>query len=138
MATARDVVQRALRIIQVAASDVSANASDAENTLQALNAMLKGWEAQGVDLNHDTDYDLNSTFETATLTAKYRDAVTYCLAKAIAPEYGKSLTLEAAQMADSGWRTIQSNFLTSTDLVVDKGLRNMPSQRWGYWSGRNY
>lgn len=131
MATARDVVQRALRIIGVVAIDEPATAEMSANTLEALNAMLKGWEAHGVDVNHDTDYTLSSTFETATLTSKYEDAVTYCLTKKIAPEFGVSLSAEAARDAMNGWAIIQANFLTSKDLTFDKALRRMPSRRYG-------
>jgi hypothetical protein len=135
MATARDVVQRALRIISVVAIDEPATAEMSDNTLQALNAMLKGWKAHGVDVNHDTDYRLSSTFETTTLTDQYEDAVTFCLAKKIAPEFSVSLTAEAARDAMDGWSIIQANFLTSEDLTFDKSLRRMPSRRYGvgYW-----
>lgn len=131
MATARDVVQRALRIIGVAAHDEPVHAAEAAIALTSLNAMLKGWEAHSVDVNHDTDYTLSSAFETATLTAKYRDAVTHCLAKEIAPEFGVSLTAEAARSAIDGWSIIQANFLTSEDLTFDKAMRRMPSRRYG-------
>ena len=131
MATARDVAQRALRIIGVAAHDDPVGDAEAAIAITSLNAMLKGWEAHSVDVNHDTDYTLSSTFETATLTSKYEDAVTYCLAKKVAPEFGVSLTSEAARDAMDGWSIIQANFLTSEDLTLDKALRRMPSRRYG-------
>lgn len=131
MATARDVVQRALRIIEVAAVDEPVTAEIADVGLIALNDMLNGWRAHSVDVGHSTDYTLSSTFETATLTSDYRDAVTHCLAKALASEFGVSLSTEAAMNARDGWTVIQSNFLTSNPLKVDGGMLKLPSRKWG-------
>lgn len=138
MATVREVVERALRISGVSAVDVPADAADAANGLEALNAMLKGWEARGVYVGHDTDYTLASEFETGQLPDKYRDHVTWLLAEAIGEEYGRPLTITKAQKARESWTTIQANYLSPANLDIDKGLQRMPSQRWGFWSGRNY
>ena len=138
MATVRDVVSRALRLSGVAASDVPVDAADAANGLEALNSMLSSWEAKGVYIGHDTDYTLNSEFETGLLPDKYRDQVTWLLAEAVADEYGRPLTMTKAQNARDAWANIKANYLVSADMTVDKGLQRMPSQRWGFWSGRKY
>lgn len=138
MATVRDVVSRALRITGVAASDVPVEAADASNGLEALNSMLSGWEARGVYVGHDTDYTLNSEFETGLLPDKYREPVTWLLAEALADEYARPLSITLSQKASESWRIIQANYLTPANLTVDKGLERMPSQRWGFWSGRKY
>ena len=138
MATILSVVGRALRISGVAAADVPSNAADAANGLEALNSMLKGWESRGVYVGHDTDYTLVSEFETGQLPDKYREHVTWLLAEAIGEEYGRPLTVTQAQKARDAWATIQANYLTPANLDIDKGLQRMPSQRWGFWSGRNY
>lgn len=131
MATARDVVYRALRLLGVTASGTDPTSEEADDALETLNAMLKGWEARGVDVNHDADYALSTTFETATLTSAYTPHVTALLAVELAPEYEAGLTPSLAEMARAGWTTIQANFLVSADLTIDKGLRKMPSQYWG-------
>jgi hypothetical protein len=136
MATARDVVSRALRLVGVAASDVPVDATDAANGLEALNSMLRGWEARGVYVGHDTDYTLNSTFETGLLPDRYRDPTTYLLAEALAIEYGRPLTMSLSKRISESWKTISANYLSPVNLDVDDGLKRMPSQRWGFWSGR--
>lgn len=138
MATVRDVVSRALRIAGLASSDVPVEAADASNGLEALNSMLRSWEARGAYVGHDTDYTLNSEFETGELPDRYREPVTWLLAEALADEYGRPLTATKARKAKDSWDTIQANYMRPARLTMDKGLERMPSQRWGIWSGRRY
>lgn len=49
-ATARDIVNAALRLIGEIDANQSVNAPDTQDTLQALNYMIKGWQNQGLHL----------------------------------------------------------------------------------------
>ena len=62
MATARDIINRALKRIRVLNSTESASGTDASDGLDALNDMMHGWKSDGVDVNH-SDFTLASTFE---------------------------------------------------------------------------
>lgn len=137
MATVLDVVTRALRVIGVAAVDRPAEAEETAVAFQALNDMLAGWKAFGVDIEHVDYADTADTFETALLTSEYRDHVVYLLARRVAPEFGVALTGEAMQAAEMAQQAIYSGFHEATDLVVDRGLQVMPSQYWGLWRTRS-
>ena len=107
-------------------------AHEAANGLTALNDMLAGWKARNADVTHSDYADVSDTFETATLTAEYRDAVVYLLAEKMAPEYGATLTIDAQRSAADAWRTIAANFMVVTAQTVDTGLHIMPSQQFGF------
>lgn len=67
MATARDIVTRALRRLAIIDSvGVSASAEDVSDGLDALNEMIDGWALQGVDVKHRevfaSGFGLNDTF----------------------------------------------------------------------------
>ena len=61
MATARDIVTRALKRASIIASDEAGGASDADDALAALNDMMFAWAAHGIDCLHST-MTLGSTF----------------------------------------------------------------------------
>lgn len=107
-------------------------AHEAANGLVALNDMLASWKSRNADVTHVDYGDVSDTFETATLTAEYRDPVVYLLAEKMAPEYGVTLTLEAKLGAADAWRVIHANFMVVTEQVVDLGLQTMPSQQFGF------
>lgn len=138
MATIRDVITRAYRLCGVADPEVPVTAQQATDGLEALNSMLSSWEARGAYVGHDTDYTLNSEFETGELPDRYREPVTWLLAEVLAEEYGRPLTPTKAKKVKDSWDTIQANYMRPAKLTMDKGLERMPSQRWGYWSGRRY
>ena len=50
MATVAKVVGRALRLIQVIDARQPVRASDMETAIEALNAMIRRWEADGISL----------------------------------------------------------------------------------------
>ncbi len=137
MATVLDVVTRAHRLIGVVDREIPIEGYEAEIGRTALNDMLAGYEAQSVNLSH-TDYaSVSDTFETATLTAKYREHVTYLLAAALASEYKVPLDSVVADKATEGDKVLRANFLTGNDLVVDRALQTMPSDYWGPYRSRS-
>lgn len=93
MATASDIIKRALRICRVVDSNSALDANDAADALEALNAMLAEWHESEIGL---PDYSLASLTTELASDAADREAIAYELAARIAPEYGVSLSREAA------------------------------------------
>lgn len=111
MATAIQIISRALRLCGVLDAAQAADANDAQDALETMNAMLAEW--------HESDMGLPD-YEFATLTAEQdtdiadRDAIAYQLAIRIAPEYGVDLKpLVIAQARDSLFR-MRSRYLSVT------------------------
>jgi hypothetical protein len=65
MATALEVITRALRRLKVYAAGEEIGSEDAEDCLTALNDMLFGWSINGIDIAHVAlDLSTFSTFPT--------------------------------------------------------------------------
>lgn len=96
MATAHDLINRALRLAKVQDAAEAASAEDAENALDTLNFMLAEWYESDIRL---PDY----TFPTLTTALASSDAdfeaIAHKLAERVAPEYGA--TLDAQTIANS-------------------------------------
>lgn len=104
MATASDIIRRALKIAGVLDPQQAMDATDAQDALDTLNAMLAEWHEAGIGL---PDYSLGSLSDPLATDAADREAIAYELALRVAPEYGVSLPPEAAavgQMAISRLR----------------------------------
>lgn len=127
MATARDVVTGALRLIGVLAAGETAQAAEATDGLAALNRMMHGWKARGVDLAH-TDLALS---DTVALADEYREGLEHLLAVRLAPEYERPPAPGLVVVAEEAWRAIQLAYAAPIDLTVETGLLRMPGARRG-------
>jgi hypothetical protein len=58
--TALDLIESALRVLQVKASDVDLTAEEANDALDALNAMIEAWSLDGFLLYHFTKQTFNA------------------------------------------------------------------------------
>jgi hypothetical protein len=98
MATASDVIKRALLLIDQIAHSETLSGDQAVTALNALNQMLHGWELEGIRLQH-SDVALADTLP-------YPDdhirAITYNLAVEMAPEYGYEPAATVVRTADQG------------------------------------
>lgn len=54
------------------------------------------------------------------------------LAKRMASEFGSKLAPEVAEAADSGWRTLLSDYTRAPNASFDPALTRLPSRRWPY------
>lgn len=97
MATAQDIINRALRICRVLDAVEAAEAEDAAQALDTLNAMLAEWHEADIGL---PDYAFDSLTTQLASDAGDRDVIAYQLAVRIAPEYGQSLSPEALALAE--------------------------------------
>lgn len=93
MATASQIIRRALRILTVIDSQEALDANDAQDALETLNAILAELHEAQVGL---PDYSLSSITDTLASDAADREALAYELALRLAPEYGRALSPEAA------------------------------------------
>lgn len=127
MTTARDVVAGALRLIGALAAGETPDAPEAADGLDALNRMMHGWKARGVDLAH-TDLALS---DTVSLADEYREGLEHLLAVRLAPEYERPASPDLLRLGEEAWRAIQLAFTAPVDLTVETGLLRMPGARRG-------
>lgn len=119
MTTTRDIIERALRMIGVVAADEAMTADQADNGLGALNDMMHGWSAQGIDYAH-TDLEISDPFP---MDAKWRGATVALLAQRLGPDY-----LVMAPDADASLRQLQAGFMTIPVASVPSALLRTSSQ----------
>lgn len=120
MATVRDIVEAAHRKIGVVSRDEPMDADSAAAGLFAFNAMVHGWKADGVDVEH-TDQDLSDTF---ALASQFIEGSVYLLASRLAPEFQVPPEFDA----DGFWRRLQSTYATVPSLTVPAALQYPPSR----------
>lgn len=85
MATANDLISRAMRLIGVVDANLALEANQAQDALAALNAMLAEWHEADIGL---PDYSFDSLTDTLATDAADSEAIAYQLGLRIAPEYG--------------------------------------------------
>lgn len=120
MATALDIVQRALRKVRVLGHGETAAAENASAGLDDLNMMLAAWKLAGVDITH-TALSLSSTFPIAD---EYEEGTVYMLASRIATDFRFPVGFDP----DDFFRKIQSAYATPVTLTVDTVLLRPPSR----------
>jgi P22 tail accessory factor. len=98
MATASQIIRRALRLIGAIDASEALSASDAQDALETLNAMLAEWHEAEIGL---PDYSLSSITDELASDAADREAIAYQLALRVSPEYGLPITRDVAEMAQS-------------------------------------
>ena len=98
MATASQIIRRALRLIGVMDASQALTANDAQDCLETLNAMLAEWHEAQIGL---PDYSLSSITDTLATDAADREAIAYQLAVRVAPEYGLDIPQAVGVMAES-------------------------------------
>lgn len=120
MSSSAQIVARALMRLRVIGAGEDPSAEDAADGLAALNAMIAGWEGDGVKVSGDVPLD-----------ARFEEGVIAMLAVRLADDHGKSLTDGIARDAQQGWQRLKAAFTHIPLAQFDSALRNMPSQR--YW-----
>lgn len=94
----------------------------------ALNDMLAGWAAVGVDVAH-TAFAIGDDFPLADSLAS---AVKAMLAVRIAAGLGQEISAQLAASAASGWTAIQAAYIDVPDAQFDSALLKMPSLAGNY------
>jgi len=121
MTTANSAITSALRLIGVVAKDEAMDAQDADNGLQAMNRMMHGWKARGVDVGH-VDLALEGEIQ---LDDMFIEDLVYLLAVRLAGEYGVSRPQPDGIDHMQG---LTNTYVTLNASTVDAGLLRLPSQ----------
>lgn len=120
MATATEISTKALKRIRVIASGETPSAAETQDAIDALNAMIASWGAEGL------------SGDPLPLDAKYEAGIIAMLAVRLAPDYGKQPDAVLTRDANNGWRQLQAAFITPSEPVFDWALIRTPSRRFPY------
>ncbi|MGH1414843.1 MAG: hypothetical protein ACRBB0_15250 [Pelagimonas sp.] len=120
MTTVREVIAAAHRKIAVLGQGENMPASMASDGLFAFNAMLHGWKADGVDVEH-ADQELTSTF---SLGPEFLEGTVYLLAQRLGPDYLAPRTFDH----DSFMRRLQAAYYVMPEMTIPTALTNTPAR----------
>lgn len=129
MSTVSDIVNRALKRVDITGNGETAAPDDAAYALDSLNEMMAGWAAQGVDVNHN-DLALGDTFP---LEDKHKAGVIAMLACELANDYSMPISAGLDRDRRAGWLALQADYVLVEPMRVDASLARTPSQR--HWDG---
>lgn len=124
MATAQDIINRALRLCKVLDAGSAATAEDAADSFDVLNAMLAEWHFAEIGL---PDYSFASLTDTLASDAADREAIAYQLAIRMAPEYDAELSPYALALADETMSRMRMRYFQPGTAASD-----LPGRRYGY------
>jgi hypothetical protein len=123
MATARDLVQAAMRKIGVVAEDEAMTADQGAHCAAVMNRMIAGWELQGVNVG----WRETGLSEEVDLPLNIHEAVVACLAEKLAPDYGRP-----APSAVMEFRQVAAAYMLIPDVEMPRALTSTPSQARRY------
>ena len=128
--TANDIILLALRRLKIVSRDEAIQADDAAHALAVMNMMLHGWDGRGANINH-SDYDYDSPVQ---IQKRLQDGLVHLLAVRLAPDFSVQAPTADGFDYRSWWQTVLAAGLDTTDVRMDDGLLNLPSQRRTYVS----
>ena len=105
--TVLDVINRALREINVIAENQNASSEQGSQCLAKLNELLEMWKEVNIDFGW---YEQSSTSGTAPIPDYARTAVATNLAVLCASQYGASVSQELVSVADRTYSFLLSKF----------------------------
>lgn len=116
--TVQDVIDDALKEINVIAETATASSEQGKFVLRRLNQMMALWAAtKDLDLGWYDQPDTNANMP----TPEWSDlAIITGLAITIAPKYGASISQELAMVADSAIGGVQSKLIVEKKTRVDQ------------------
>lgn len=132
MASARDVIKRAMRRIGVIAAGEDPSAEEAADALRELNGMMTNFPREGIDYAHSW----LSLTDVLTIDDGLCDYVGDCLAKRIATEYGRPIGPDIEEAADTGRRMLQAAFKSPRGADIDYAISRPGNTRYlGFGDG---
>lgn len=117
MATARDIITRALRARKVLAGGEDATAEELSDGLAHLNEMLAFWATDGINLNHVT----LAAGDTLDVPDDHIQTIRLSLAERMT-EFGGGLSAEDAIAADKGRSLLRAAYFTIADVSLESPL----------------
>lgn len=117
MSTNLEIIEDALRDLNVISEIESASAEQGAFGLRRLNQVMEAWKEQDVDFGW---FSQTATTDTAPIPDWAEIGATAALSIAMAPKYGATASTELAVVADSSIELIKrksiSEKLTNTDM----------------------
>lgn len=133
MSTVLEVIEDALREINVISEVDSASAEQGKYALRRLNQMMNLWrETMDIDLGW---FDQSTTSGTMPTPDWAELAITMGLAITIAPKFGASISAETASVAQSAIGGVQTKLIVEKKKGVD--LSYLPVGSGHYGRGNN-
>ena len=123
--TARDMITRALRLIDVVGDGVDLSAEQADDGLKGLNDMLFYWGLEGIQIGH-TEATLDTVF---TLPDNHMLPVRYNLAVMLAPEFDAVVSDYVAEMANRSFRQLKQEHFVAPKAEFDRELLDFKANR---------
>jgi len=120
MTTAAKIIARALRLNRVLDATEAPEAEDAQIAMEALNAMARRWEANGMALGWN---DVASLTETLPAPQEAEEAIAYNLAIAISAEFGAELRPDIIAKAQEGIDALRRDRLVANPLKLSRPAR---------------
>lgn len=121
MASALDIITRALRKLNVLSARENPNADDAQHCLDELNAILAAYVARGCETAPNAQ--LAAVGSVLTLDSAYHQALVDVLAERISEPFGIPLSAKVIADAGRGDRLILKEFVTRATFGVDNALQ---------------
>lgn len=132
MTTNIEIIEDALREINVISEVDTASAEQGEFALRKLNQMMAIW-TEDRDMGNLGWFAQSATTDTAPLPRYAEMAVTTGLAIALAPKYGASVSPELAAVAASTYQTLLRKCIT--EKLDNTDMSHMPVGS-GHFNGR--
>lgn len=117
-----DVINGALREINVIAENQNASAEQGTQCLAKLNELMEMWKEVGVDFGW---FEQSSTADNAPIPDYARTAVRSSLAIMCASQYGASVSVELAAVAKRSYRVLLSK--AQREQLENMDLSHMPA-----------
>lgn len=133
MSTNLQLINRALREINVIAENEEASSEQGSQCLVKLNNMLEMWKEVDIDFGW---YTQSSTTGTAPVPDYAELAVVSSLAVLCAPQYGATVSMELAAVADRTYRMLLSK--ATREALENADMSHMPVGSGKYRSGKFY
>ncbi len=114
MTTVAKAVARALRLIQVIDPTQTVKDQDMETAIEALNAMMQRWEADLLSLGWSP---VAAPGDELPVPVEAEQAVAYCLAVLLAPEYGVTPLSAVVQLANASLNDLLRDQAVATPIL---------------------
>lgn len=139
MATALDVIRRAMRVIGALAEGEVPTAEQAADGLVSLQAMIGEWETRGVRLGGVVDMTLATVTEIPVPVTHF-NALAFNLAVVLAPEYGRGDVLQSViPQAERSFDALRGQYADVPVCGVDAALVDqyaiLNNSLDGWWTG---
>jgi len=124
MATNLEIIENALREINVISEIGSASDEQGAHGLRLLNEMLAEWQ-ESKDFAVGW-FDQGSTGDTFPLPRWTHRAIQSNLAIDMAPKYGASVSLELATKADDSYKALFRKVISESEDMDNKDMSHLP------------